>query len=146
MSPTMQMKPEQAIRRLLPERFKRLSEEQIKDLRELFDLYFVSFDQEVMDVILEILFPESLGEVIDDPGVLPEAAAKLDKAQAYIGDMIRKERVKRNWTQEELAQRAGIKQSHICRLEQGKHTPTDLTIKRIADALEVDPSLLDLGW
>jgi predicted transcriptional regulator len=49
-------------------------------------------------------------------------------------------------TQEELATKAGIPQSHVCRLETGKHAPTYVTIQKVAKALRVKRSQLDPGF
>ena len=46
-------------------------------------------------------------------------------------------------TQVELAEKSGIPQSHISRLESNKHSPSRATLKRIAKALKVDLSELD---
>ena len=47
-------------------------------------------------------------------------------------------------TQVELEEKSGLAQSHISRLEAGKHAPTRTTIDRIAKALNVRPSDIDL--
>jgi predicted transcriptional regulator len=49
-----------------------------------------------------------------------------------------------NLTQEQLASMTGLPQSHICRLEVGKHVPTRSTIQRIAEALKIDAGKLDV--
>jgi transcriptional regulator with XRE-family HTH domain len=46
-------------------------------------------------------------------------------------------------TQEELAKRTGIQQSHLSRLEQGEHSPTQKTLMKIANALGVEISVFD---
>ena len=49
-------------------------------------------------------------------------------------------------TQGELADKAGIPQSHVSRLETGKHVPTHLTIEKLAEALETTPSQIAPGF
>lgn len=45
----------------------------------------------------------------------------------------------RGWSQRELADRAGLKQAQISRLESGKREPRLSTVRALADALGVDP-------
>lgn len=49
-------------------------------------------------------------------------------------ERIRKER---GWTQEYLAERAGLSQQYLSGLERGKRNPTIVTIYEIAQALNV---------
>ena len=44
-------------------------------------------------------------------------------------------RIEKGLTQEELAQRAGVRQPNIARLESGKHQPTLELLRRVAAAL-----------
>lgn len=44
----------------------------------------------------------------------------------------------RGWSQRELADRAGLKQAQISRLESGKREPRLSTVRALADALGVD--------
>ncbi len=55
-----------------------------------------------------------------------------------LSDDLLRERLKKGWTQSELARRAGTKQSNISRLEAGLSNPTYNFLKKIADALEVE--------
>lgn len=53
-------------------------------------------------------------------------------------------RLRNGWSQKELASRAGTSQSYIARLEAGDIDPQVSTLKRLAAALDVQPSeLLD---
>ncbi len=54
---------------------------------------------------------------------------------------LRQLRQQMNWSQRELAARAGVGLSTIIRLERGG-TATDVTIQRLAQALEVSPERL----
>ena len=47
-------------------------------------------------------------------------------------------RVKNNMTQKELAERSGIDQSEISRLERGTRNPSIRLLQRIADAMNMD--------
>ncbi len=72
--------------------------------------------------------------------------AKLKKWTDYISKRIRSEREAAGLTQKQLAEKAGLGQSHISRLEKGEHSPSHLTLQKIASALgkpvgELDPCL-----
>ena len=57
---------------------------------------------------------------------------------------LRAARRKRKLTQEEVAERSGVQQGEVSRIEAGKRDPQVSTLLRIAEALEVSPgSLLD---
>ena len=45
--------------------------------------------------------------------------------------------MEKGWTQEELAWRAGLNRTHLYRLENGLQSMTLVTLKTIADTLEV---------
>lgn len=54
-----------------------------------------------------------------------------------LGDRIRGKRAERDWTQEELARRAGLNPKTIGFVEADKCDPKHGTVARIADALTV---------
>jgi transcriptional regulator with XRE-family HTH domain len=58
------------------------------------------------------------------------------------GKTLRHLRLGRGWSQRDLAQISGVTQSTICRLECGRHPPNISTVRRLAMALDVSPSLL----
>lgn len=67
-----------------------------------------------------------------------------------IGLRILTMRKMREWSQDELARRAGLQRTHISRIEQGKYAVTLETIQAIAEALDmtvdlIDPKLRDLA-
>lgn len=57
-----------------------------------------------------------------------------------IGEKVRRERVKRFWTQERLSTEAGITQKALSQIESDKVEPRFSTIIRIAKALDIQPS------
>ena len=59
-----------------------------------------------------------------------QAKRELDIAYALL-----EARESLNISQEELAQRTGVKQSNISRFESGRHSPTVSTLQKIADGL-----------
>jgi transcriptional regulator with XRE-family HTH domain len=60
----------------------------------------------------------------------------------YIGDRLRELRRKKLLTQEELAQKAGITPTALARAEQNHTQPRFRTIRKLAEALDVDPTEL----
>jgi DNA-binding XRE family transcriptional regulator len=102
---------------------------------------------EITKTLLEVLFPKSIGGVgaLEDEGELT-ARARVDAYRKQVGQAIRQQREAIGMTQEQLAELAGIPQSHVSRLERGKHAPSHLTIQRVAAALKTKPSQLDPGF
>jgi DNA-binding XRE family transcriptional regulator len=107
--------------------------------------------QEIALAVGEILVPElvgmkgTAGKVANlEDGVSEETKNKVDAYRKHVGREIRKRRGELLMTQAELAAKAGIPQSHISRLEDGQHAPTAKTIERLAQALQIEPSKLDV--
>ena len=70
----------------------------------------------------------------------PEVAAAQARLQPKL-DLARQVlhlRLKRGWTQQELADRVGTKQANISRLENAKLNPSVEMLQKIADAFEVE--------
>ncbi len=61
----------------------------------------------------------------------------------HVSKKIRELRAAQGLTQTELAQKAGIPQSHVSRLENAEHSPTHLTLEKIARALGVEVGMID---
>ncbi|MGK5093748.1 helix-turn-helix transcriptional regulator [Deltaproteobacteria bacterium TL4] len=55
---------------------------------------------------------------------------------------IKEIRKQKKMSQEELAEKVGINQNHLSRLETGKYKPSIDALKRLADALEVSADYL----
>ena len=67
-----------------------------------------------------------------------------------LGLRIYQLRTLREWSQEELARRAGLQRTHISRIEGGKYAVNIETVQAIAEAFDmtvdiVDPALADLA-
>ena len=60
----------------------------------------------------------------------------------YIGDRLKEARTKRLLTQQELAQKAGVTPAAIARAELNRTEPQFRTIRKLAQALDVDPTEL----
>jgi transcriptional regulator with XRE-family HTH domain len=86
-----------------------------------------------------------------DTGIT-QAVEKLDeieKAMAgkELGDEIARLRSKAGWTQEELAQRIGLHQTRVSKLESGEHNYPLETVYRLALAFGVSPfELAAIYW
>ncbi|HKH37701.1 MAG TPA: helix-turn-helix transcriptional regulator [Rubrobacter sp.] len=61
---------------------------------------------------------------------------------AYIGRNLKAARVRRLLTQEELAKKAGVSPSTIVNIERDQTVPHFRTIRKLAEALDVDPTSL----
>jgi len=61
------------------------------------------------------------------------------------GEYVREARLKRGWTQQELAVRSGRRESDISKIETGAtQSPTFETVAKLAVAFGEDPPLLDI--
>lgn len=75
---------------------------------------------------------------------MARVSGKQDKGGdlAAIGDAIRLRRLKREISQEALADASGIDRSHMGKIERGERNVTFLNLLKIANALEVRPSTI----
>ena len=60
-----------------------------------------------------------------------------------IGLRIFQLRTMKEWSQEELARRAGLQRSHVSRIEAGRYAVTLETIQAIAEALGMTVDIID---
>jgi transcriptional regulator with XRE-family HTH domain len=60
----------------------------------------------------------------------------------YIGEKLRDTRKRRLLTQEQLAERSGVGIATIVRIERNQVEPRGSTIRKLAEALEVEPEEL----
>lgn len=70
-------------------------------------------------------------------------SAKSKSWAVHVGATIRKLREKAGLSQVQLAERAGLPQPHLSRLENAAHTATHVTLEKIAAALGVTVGDLD---
>jgi transcriptional regulator with XRE-family HTH domain len=66
----------------------------------------------------------------------------MSKLSKRIGKRVSQERRKKNLTTEKLAYENGISKGYLSDIENGKKLPSIKMLERIADALEVDISIL----
>jgi transcriptional regulator with XRE-family HTH domain len=64
------------------------------------------------------------------------------QAVVYIGDRLKNLRIRRALTQHELADRAGVSSNAVNRIELNKAEPHMSTLRKLAKALDVDPTEL----
>ena len=60
----------------------------------------------------------------------------------YIGEKLNEVRTRRLLTQEELAEKAGVSASTIVHVERNRQEPHFRTIRKLAKALDIDPTAL----
>lgn len=130
----------------LEHRFKTLPKKDKEDFVKLFSLLDPDSTEEEQSAILaaidEILWgkAEDMQRVAYNPSSSPESLAAW---RDYVGREIKKLRLAAGLSQEQLASKAGIPQSHLSRLECGAHSPSFKTRSAIAAALGVDVKMLD---
>jgi DNA-binding XRE family transcriptional regulator len=72
-----------------------------------------------------------------------EPVSALKNWTDFVSEKIRSRRTHAGLTQAELAKKTGLPQSHISRLETGAHSPSRVTLAKIAAALECPLSEFD---
>ena len=131
---------------IVVDRIDRLSQADRDDLYELVKGHAVAETSEERESIavamIEILDQERVQvlkmDLEDGPPVVG-----LQKWLDYVSVKIRELRKSASMTQEDLAAKSGLPQSHISRLEGGKHSPSHATLEKIATALSVPVSEID---
>lgn len=81
----------------------------------------------------------------------PEHAAGLKEARAWVADAFYEEdgetlktvRLRKGFTQKQLAELVGTSQPQIAKLERGLADPLRSTCKRLCEALSISPDKLD---
>jgi transcriptional regulator with XRE-family HTH domain len=64
----------------------------------------------------------------------------MQTAVVKIGDNLKRQRIRKALTQEELARRAGLTTASVARIERNETEPRMSTLRKLAKALEVDPA------
>lgn len=134
---------------IVMDRIKGLSREDRDDLFLLVkELASATTDEDrlgICDTMVEILDGRSVSVEradLSEPGSQPE---KLQRWTDWVGKRIRDARNETGLTQEQLAERSGLPQSHISRIENAKHSPARATIEKIAAALNKPVSFFDFN-
>jgi len=130
------------------DRVQRLNDEDSADLFEFLKDYRAAATEEERDAAcraMEVLLGACTTTVcqLDLAEDGREKSGKLQRWVEFVSQQIRKHRKKAAWTQEQLAEKAGLPQSHISRIENGKHSPSHKTLQKIAEAFGVSVSEFD---
>ena len=132
------------LRTFFKKKMAELPQEDREDFRELWNGMFSTEDPEELESISaamrEIL--ENKPATVQLMAIAAEPHEKLGKWIDRVASKIRDCRVNAGLTQEKLAELSGLPQSHISRLEAGKHSPSHMTLKKIANALGIPMSKL----
>ncbi len=119
-----------------------------EDLYELSKIVMTDESQDEVDsalvAIYEIMEKQPACGVTQMP-LSDEPSADLKGWLEFVSQKIRDARKKAGLTQIELAEAAGLPQSHISRLENAMHSPSQATLEKIAEATgrpvsDFDPS------
>lgn len=81
-------------------------------------------------------YQDYLSQIEKDPEYIK--AKEALRLHFALGDAVLHARIRRGWTQTELARRVGTKQANISRIEAAIGNPTLELIKKISDVLEMD--------
>lgn len=130
------------------DRVRRLPKEDSDDLFRLIVEYREAESEEDRDAadqaIMEMLEP-SIVTIEEMELEARDVDDSLDRWTGFVSGKIREAREAAGLTQQALADKSGLPQSHISRIENGVHSPSHLTIERIAKALDVPISRFDPG-
>jgi len=66
----------------------------------------------------------------------------MEKVKKQFGKQLRKLRYEKDWTQEELADRAGLHSTYIGQIERGVRNPSLVNLYKLAKALKVSAGKL----
>lgn len=126
------------------DRIRTLPKDDRDDMYELTKTLFAAETEEERqsagDAMLEILEQSPMAVA---PMGLPDDPQHSKTWVSFVSGRIREAREAAGMTQMELAEKAGLPQSHISRLENGKHSPSFATLEKIAVALNVPVSEFD---
>lgn len=131
-------------------RLVQLSADEIDSLKRLAVAFTQAPDSErpeIIEAIVELVLPDdAIGSLEKRRPIDNGARERVNASRRFVGEQIRRYREAAGMTQTALARKAKIPQSHVSRLERGKHAPSHLTIARIAKALKVEPDAIDPGF
>ena len=119
----------------------RLSKQDRDDINEMVSVIMreKDGDQEEYNAAIEAVIEIVTGpkpKLVYSPFVSSSNDA-LDRWKDFISQRIKAERESAGMSQTQLAEASGLKQSHISRLEAGKHSPSHITLNKIAKAIGI---------
>jgi len=131
------------------DRVGRLTQQDREDLYELVKELACATTAEdrigIRDTMVEILDGRSVSVL---PADLADASPQPERWQKWVdwvSKRIRDARTEAGLTQEQLAAKTGLPQSHISRIENAKHSPARATIEKIAKALDKPVTYFDFN-
>lgn len=132
---------------VLVERIRSLSKADREDLFELMQALRKPNTREELEDLLKTM-EEILAQVPTTLREMPLArtgagGSSLSNWKEFVAKRIRELRSKAKLTQAELAEKAGLPQSHVSRLETAQYSATRMTLEKLASALGVPLSKLD---
>jgi DNA-binding XRE family transcriptional regulator len=130
---------------ILIERIGSLPKADRDDLFELLQEWRRASDPEEQQSIHSAM-EEILAQIPVKAGSLPEEIGPTRGWQGWaehVGKRIRELREAAGLTQMQLAEKSGLPQSHISRLENAEHSATNITLGKIAKALDVEIGTID---
>ena len=71
-----------------------------------------------------------------------QEVATMPATMVFVGDRLKQIRTRRALTQKQLAERAKITTAAVARIERNEAEPRMTTVRKLADALDVDPEEL----
>lgn len=134
---------------IVMDRILRLTKEDSGDLFDLVKELAVATNDEDRNGIVETMI-----EILDGRSAKIEKADLSDSARPserwqkwvdWVSKRIRDARNESSLTQEQLAERTGLPQSHISRIENAKHSPSRATLEKIAAALNKPLEFFDFN-
>lgn len=129
---------------VMREKFGRLSKADRDDLFELLPAIVMGDDDEQSSAIMtanEIL--SALPATVHSLDLTDESTSTIGNWLAFFSKKLKEARAESGLTQQQLAEKAGIPQSHVSRLENGQHSPSAKTIEKLATALAKPVSYFD---
>ncbi|MBC7816396.1 MAG: helix-turn-helix transcriptional regulator [Planctomycetaceae bacterium] len=129
---------------VMRDRLQRLNSDEKNDLYQLLPFLLGDDEEERLSaqVAVREIFDQQPGKLLRE--VLPETPGEaLKNWLTYVSTKIKAARTQAGLTQDQLAAKSGLPQSHICKLETGLHSPTAKTLEKIATALGLSASYFD---
>jgi ribosome-binding protein aMBF1 (putative translation factor) len=100
--------------------------------------------QDILDTIEEIVESRPITATMEDLSARRQSA-EMRNWLRFVGATIKRLRKAAKLTQEELAERCGLPQPHISRLENAEHSPSRKTLEKLGAALGVNVEEFEIG-
>lgn len=132
---------------MIGDRIRRLTPPDAEDVFQLFRCFLQADSEEdrsaAEEAIWELLSQDGVTVHELDLAATGDDCQDFTKWKDFIREKIRARRDQAGLTQVQLAEKAGLPQSHLSRIESGKHSPSHATLTKIACALGIQVNELD---